>query len=127
MTELNWMQEYAAAEAIALREEGVLSRRDMLVRLVAICGSVSAATAFLASWVNGSAKSTSSAATSTQPGGDTTTSSTVGRPPVTGGPSGHVLSVAATDPDVKADKVTFPGPASTMLGYLAQPAARGKY
>ena len=36
MTELNWMQEYAAAEAFELREEGVLSRREMFVRLVAI-------------------------------------------------------------------------------------------
>jgi carboxymethylenebutenolidase len=127
MTELNWMQEYAAAEAIELREEGVLNRREMLVRLVAICGSVSAATAFLASCGNDSAKPISSASTSTQAGGDTTTSSSAARPPVSGGPPGHVLSVAATDPGVKADNVTFPGPASTMLGYLAQPAALGKY
>ena len=49
------------------------------------------------------------------------------KPPVTGGPPGHVLSVAATDPDVKAANVTFPGPASTMLGYLARPAAPGRY
>ena len=46
---------------------------------------------------------------------------------MTGGPPGHVLSVAATDPDVKAGNVTFPGPASTMLGYLARPAAPGTY
>ena len=64
MAELNWMQEYAAAEAFELREEGVLSRREMLVRLVAICGSVSAATVFLASCSSDSAKSTSSASTS---------------------------------------------------------------
>jgi carboxymethylenebutenolidase len=126
MTELNWMQEYAAAEAIELREEGVLSRRDMLVRLVAICGSVGAATAFLASCSNDSAKSTSSASTSTTAGGGTTSSSAA-RPLVTGGPPGHVLSVAATDADVKADNVAFPGPASTMLGYLARPAAPGPY
>src|SRR6476661_5590319 len=47
VTELNWMQEYAATEAVELREAGVLGRREMLVRLVAICGSVGAATAFL--------------------------------------------------------------------------------
>ena len=45
MTELNWMQEYAATETVELRETGVLGRREMLVRLVAICGSVGAATA----------------------------------------------------------------------------------
>ncbi len=127
MTELNWMQEYAAAEAIELREDGVLSRRDMLARLVAICGSVGAATAFLAACGNDSAKSTSPTTTRTPAGGGTTTSSIAAKPPVTGGPPGHVLSVAATDPDVKADNVTFPGPASTMLGYLAQPAAPGTY
>jgi carboxymethylenebutenolidase len=127
MTELDWMQEYAAAETLELQEEGVLSRREMLVRLVAICGSVGAATAFLASCSNDSPKSTFSATTRTQAGGGTTTSSRPARPPVTGGPTGHVLSVAATDPDVKADNVTFPGPASTMLGYLAHPAAPGRY
>ena len=127
MTELNWMQEYAAAEAIELREEGVLSRREMLVRLVAICGSVGAATAFLASCGNDSAKSTSPTSTPAGGGTITTTTSSPAGPPVTGGPPGHVLSVAATDPDVKAGNVTFPGPASTMLGYLARPAAPGTY
>jgi carboxymethylenebutenolidase len=127
MTELNWMQEYAAAEMVELREAGVLSRRDMLVRLVAICGSVGTATAFLAACGNDSAKSTSSTTTRTSAAGSTTTSSSATAPPVTGGPPGHVLSVAATDPDVQAGNVTFPGPASRMLGYLAQPVAPGRY
>ena len=127
MTELDWMQEYAAAEMVELRDAGVLSRRDMLVRLVAICGSVSAATAFLAACGNDSAKSTSPTTSRAPDGGGTTTSSVAAKPPVTGGPPGHVLSVAATDPDVKAANVTFPGPASTTLGYLARPAAPGKY
>jgi carboxymethylenebutenolidase len=138
MTELNWMQEYAAAEAVELQEEGRLSRREMLVRLVAICGTASAATAFLASC--SSTSSTSSASTSA-PGGAGTTASTAATgtsgtaasgasrastPPTSGG-TGHVLSVAATDPDVKGENVTFPGPTSTMLGYFAQPAAAGTY
>jgi carboxymethylenebutenolidase len=127
VTELNWMQEYAATEAVELREAGVLGRREMLVRLVAICGSAGAATAFLASCSDDSAKTTASATTSTRASGGTTTSSSAVAPPVTGGPPGHVLSVAATDPDVKAGNVTFPGPASTMLGYLARPAAPGTY
>ena len=48
MTELNWMQEYAAAETIELRQDGLLTRREMLVRLVAICGTVGRGAAFLA-------------------------------------------------------------------------------
>lgn len=127
MTELNWMQEYAATEAVELRDTGVLGRREMLVRLVAICGSVGAATAFLASCSDDSSKPTSSATTRTRASGGTTTSTSAVAPPVTGGPPGHVLSVAATDPDVEAGNVTFPGPASTMLGYLARPAAPGTY
>ena len=126
MTELNWMQEYAAAETIELREEGLLSRREMLVRLVAICGTASAAAAFLAACSSDTAKSSSSTSTSSPPGGSTTTSSGAVTPPTAGG-AGHILSVAATDPDVKAENVTFPGPAATMFGYLARPAAQGTY
>ena len=45
----------AAVLAVELRDTGVLGRREMLVRLVAICGSVGAATAFLASCSDDSA------------------------------------------------------------------------
>ncbi len=139
MTELNWMQEYAASEAVELNEEGQLTRREMLVRLVAICGTTSAAAAFLASCSSTTSTSTSSASTSapgaagsTAPTAATGTSGTAaGGPPAstppTSGGTGHVLSVAATDPDVKGENVTFPGPASTMLGYFARPAAAGTY
>ncbi len=125
MADLNWMQEYAATETIELREEGLLNRREMLVRLVAICGTASAAAAFLASCGNNSAKSTTSPSTRAPAVGGITTSSAVS-PPTTGG-AGHILSVAATDPDVKAENVTFLGPAATMQGYLAQPAVPGTY
>jgi carboxymethylenebutenolidase len=124
LTELNWMQEYAASETVELRQEGLLSRREMLARLVAICGTAGAAMTFLASCSDDKAPSTSSSSTSA-PASDKTTSSAA-TPPTTGG-AGHILSVAATDPDVKAENVTFPGPAATMLGYLAQPATPGTY
>jgi carboxymethylenebutenolidase len=126
MTDLNWMQEYAATEAMELRAAGVIGRREMLVRLVAICGSLGAAAAFLAACGDGSGSSTPSTSTSTT-ASRTTTSARARTPPVTAGPAGHVLSVAETDPDVTARNVTFPGPAATMLGYLAQPAASGTY
>jgi len=135
VTELNWMQEYAAAEAVELQQEGQLTRREMLVRLVAICGTTSAATAFLASCSADTATSTSSASTSAPAGATSAPAATTGTaaaaggastPPTSGGP-GHILSVAATDPGVQAGPVTFSGPTSTMLGYFAQPAAVGKY
>jgi carboxymethylenebutenolidase len=39
---------------------------------------------------------------------------------------GAVLSVAVDDPDVRADNVTFPGPAGDVLGYFAAPTDTGK-
>jgi carboxymethylenebutenolidase len=127
MTELNWMQEYAATEVVELRQTGVLSRREMIVRLVAICGSVGAATTFLAA-CDDSGESTSPASTSPRATSTTSARTTTSRAtPVTDGPPGHVLSVAETDPDVNARNVTFPGPEATMLGYLAQPATTGAY
>lgn len=131
--ELNWMQEYAASEVVEHGAEGRLSRREVLVRLAMICGSAGAASAFLAS-CSTSEPSTSTGGSSTSgpaPGGSTPASAAPGTsaivaPPTTGG-AGHLLSVAATDPDVTAGEVTFPGPAGTVLGYLAQPAASGKY
>lgn len=127
MTELNWMQEYAATEAMELRAAGAIGRREMLVRLAAICGSAGAAAAFLAACGDDSGSSTSPTSTSSPSSRVTTTTARTSTPPVTGGPPGHVLAVAESDPDVKAQRVTFPGPASTMLGYLAQPSASGTY
>ena len=40
MTELNWMQEYAASEAIELREEGQLTRREMMQRSLTAAGAL---------------------------------------------------------------------------------------
>ena len=117
------MQEYAAGEAVELARDGRLTRREMLAGLVAICGTVGAATVFLAACSDDSA---TGPAPSTPAGERRHDASDGAAPPTTGG-AGHVLSVSATDPDVRAGDVTFPGPASTMLGYLAQPAAAGSY
>ena len=73
MSELNWMQEYAAGEAVELARDGRLTRREMLARLVAICGTVGAATAFLAACGDDSASppapSTTAASDATTPPG----------------------------------------------------------
>jgi carboxymethylenebutenolidase len=124
MTELNWMQTYAASEMVELGREGQLSRREVLVRLAAICGSAGGAAAFLAAC--GDDKPSKSAAPKPAAKTTTTASSTEAVAPPTTGGTGHILSVAADDPDVQARDVTFPGPASTMLGYVARPAGDGK-
>jgi carboxymethylenebutenolidase len=124
------MQEYAAAEVVEQGDEGRLSRREVLVRLAAICGSTAAAGAFLAACSSGGSSASSGAPASTATGaaaaGSTAAPATtaLASPPTTGGP-GHVLSVAADDPTLKVESVTFPGPAGPVFGYLARPASGG--
>jgi len=57
--------------------------------------------------------------------GATPASTAAGPVPPTNTDGGARLSVKADDPAVKGGDVTFPGPAGTMLGYLARPAASG--
>jgi carboxymethylenebutenolidase len=118
--ELNWMQRYAASEVVEQAAAGRWTRREMLVRLVAIGGSVTAATALLAACGDGDDDGARSSG-STRPAAE----STVVVPP-TRGDGNAVLSVPADDPAVRAEAVTFPGPASELFGYLARPAAGGE-
>jgi carboxymethylenebutenolidase len=141
--ELNWMQRYAASEVVEHVEEGRISRREMMVRLVGICGSAAAATSFLAACASDSTTGTSAASTVRGSGGSGATSGTGGPTgssaaaggatattrsvtPITNGGPGHVLAVSADDPDIKAQPVELPGPAGPVFGYFAQPAASGK-
>ncbi len=136
MSDLNWMQRYAASEMLELGEEGRLDRRSVLRYLTMICGSTAAAGAFLAacgSDGNTSTSSTSAPSPSNENRSSTSdASSTTSTPPTSivppvEGEAGHVLSVAVDDPDVRASNIEFDGPASTMFGYLAEPAAAGTY
>jgi carboxymethylenebutenolidase len=118
--DLNWMQRYAATEFVEHASTGELSRRELLVRLAGVCGSVTAAAAFLAACDDGSSPQTATTETSA-PAATGSTRVT----PATGGTSGAALSVAVDDPDVEATDVTFPGPAGTMFGYYAKPTEPG--
>lgn len=149
---LNWMQRYAGSEMIELADDGRIDRREMFRRLVGICGSAAAATAFLAACSSdgGSSAPTSSAGTvgpsSSSPStsaAPATTASTVAPPttatettvveaagstavePPIGTTGGAALSIAVDDPDVVGTDVTFPGPAGELFGYLAVPATAG--
>jgi carboxymethylenebutenolidase len=98
----------------------------MLTRLIAIGGSATAAAALLAACDSGGSESssgTSRASGSSRPSTTGSTSVT----PVTGSVAGGAaLSIAADDPDIQAENVTFPGPAGEVLGYSAVPTAPGK-
>jgi len=135
--DLTWMQTYAASEMVELQGEGRIDRREMLTRLVAICGSTAAAQAFLASCSSTPSTSTAtrSSTTATALGGGTNlgsattatypTASANAVTPPTGGPAGRVLSVSTDDPDIRGTDVTFAGPAGPMFGYLATPSTAG--
>jgi carboxymethylenebutenolidase len=137
---VNDIQRYLGEEMIEQHRDGSISRRELVTKLVAICGSTAVASAFLAACGdNGGATATSTTATSgtastsatsgassTTAGAAATTPATSSsglatRPPTTQGP-GAVLSVAADDPAIKGDDVSFPGAAGTVLGYIARPA-----
>ena len=124
--ELNWMQRYAASEVVEHAAEGTISRRVMLTRLVAIGGSATAATALLAACDGGGSDSSSGTSRSSASSRPSTTGSTSVTPATGSVAGGAALSIAADDPDVKAENVTFPGPAGQVLGYSAVPTAPGK-
>jgi carboxymethylenebutenolidase len=141
---LNWMQRYAGEEVLEHAREGRLSRREMMRQLVAIAGSAAGGVALLAACGGdddvGASSSSSSAATAPSSATTPSSAATSAGPPSTGAgevastlvvpptnPGGPaILSVAADDPAVRVEDVSFPGPASTVLGYVARPAADGR-
>ena len=118
MDELNWVQRYAAAEVVEEADEGHLTRREVMVRLVAICGTPALAASFLAACASscGGTAATSAA------------SATTARAATTAAASARAaLSVAADDPAVRHEALTFPGPTGTLFGEIAHPTAAGTH
>lgn len=102
---LNPMQRYLCHEFVEDYEDGILSRRDMISRVLHITGSAAAA-----------------ATTLTMLGVKAGGAQEATPPPPTGPQS--PLSVAADDPAVIAGDVTFPGgDGQTITAYQAMPTA----
>ena len=125
------MQRYVGDELVEDHRAGRLSRRDLLRQLTGVCGSVAAASVFLAACGDDGAAAPQPAATSTTPA-TTTAASAPTVPTATSptastvvAPKGAALSVAADDPAVRGANVTFAGPAGTVLAYAARPASAG--
>ena len=131
MADLNWKQKYAATEIVEMVDERRMSRRDALRQLTLIFGSVAGASAFMAACTStGGSKTLRSTTSSTNSSPSITATPGRKKPSSTAATStevGHKLSIPIDDPDVTAQAVTFNGPASTMLGYVARPAAPGEY
>jgi carboxymethylenebutenolidase len=124
MAELNQYQRYLIEEFAEEYREGRLSRRELLRRTVLITGSVTAAAAVLSAL-----GCTPSAAPAGPPASGTATpAGTVAAARPTATPVvGPEATVTPDDPAVQAREVSFPGPAGTLYGYLARPAAPGTY
>jgi carboxymethylenebutenolidase len=107
LDQLNPMQRYLVREFVEDYEDGLLSRRGMIGRVLHITGSVAAAATILTTL-------------GVKAGGAQETT-----PPAVDGPQSP-LSVAADDPRVVSGDVTFPGAdGETVTAYQSMPAPSG--
>ncbi|BCX05363.1 MAG: hypothetical protein KatS3mg053_3301 [Candidatus Roseilinea sp.] len=139
---LTQMQWYLGEETIEDYQDGIISRRAMLKRLIVICGgSAAAATVLAACGVPPTAAPTPAA----QPTGAPTAAEPTAEPsplPATSAPTTPIaeataaptdaaskpaLRVAADDPAVVATDVTYPTSEGEVMAYLARPSAEGVY
>jgi carboxymethylenebutenolidase len=146
--DLSQMQRYLGEEMIEDYHTGELSRRQMIRRLFAICGSGAAVAALLTACGEGTAAPTAATAGAAPP---TTPTAAAAAQPAPTQPAAVVaptaaataaqpstaataaqpsaaspLSVPADDPDLTASDVTFQSDTS-IAGYLARPKAEGTY
>src|SRR5262245_12646799 len=111
--QLNQMQRYLGEEMIEDYQEGHMSRREMLRRLLGICGSAAAAAALLAA-----CGASTTAAPSPQPAAPPTSP-----PPPTTAPEATAAPTAAAEPTAAAAPTT--AAAAPTAAATAQPAAGG--
>ena len=107
MAELNDLQRYLVHEFVEDYEDGLLSRRDMLRRVLHITGGVGAAVAVLSAL--------GVKAVGAQEG-------TPAASPVAAGPQSP-RSVPEDDPRVVGEMITFDSGGATIMAYQARPAA----
>src|SRR5580765_5062576 len=135
--QLNQMQRYLGEEMIEDYHTGELTRRQMLKRLLGICGSATAAAALLAACGDGTATppaATAGAAPSAVPpaadlptaapaaptAAQPTAAAATAAPAAGAAGAASPLSVAADDPNVTGDGMTFQSD-TTVDGYVARP------
>jgi carboxymethylenebutenolidase len=80
-TSINDIQRYLGEETVHHQRDGLITRREMMRQLVAICGSAGAAAALLASCSSSAAPSAATSASDTAATGSTATSSTLASAP----------------------------------------------
>lgn len=139
---MNHLQRYLVEEFVEDYQEGHLTRRQALKLIAGITGATVAAQLLAACGAQpqtqaptaGTSPTSAPAATAAATGAPAATSapaSTSAAGP-TGAPAATTAaqspdSVAEGDPAVVAERVTFPGSDSQLMGYLARPSAQGTF
>ncbi len=125
------LKQYLVDEFVEDYQEGRLSRRDLLKRLVAITGSVVAANTILAACAPPTAAPTlAPLATSTaEPTGVPTPAAapTAAASPSPAATGAAGVTVSPNDPAIQAEAVQFPGQGATIMAYLARPRGDGPF
>lgn len=128
---LNQMQWYLGEETIEDFQDGLISRRAMLKRLIVICGSsTAAATVLAACGVPVNAPPVAETKPTEPPAAPTTNAQAQPAPTnastQANSPGGARLSVAVDDPTVKVSDITFQSD-TEMMAYLASPSGAGTF
>jgi carboxymethylenebutenolidase len=118
--QLNDLQSYAVEEFVERYLDGLMTRRELISRVLPIAGGIATTAALL----------TALGCAPAQPPAVTTTSVPTQPPTAAASPSTAAaprskFSVKADDPAIAPADVTFPGEGATLLGYLVQPKAGG--
>jgi carboxymethylenebutenolidase len=115
--QLNDLQMYAVEEFVERYRDGLMSRRELIHRVLPIAGGVAATATLLATL--GCAPTPPPLPTPTpaptQPAAAAASAAT----------SKSKFSVKADDPTISPADVTFPGDGATLMGYLVQPKSSG--
>jgi carboxymethylenebutenolidase len=111
---LDHHQRYLLEEFAEDYIEHRLGRRELLRRALILTGSIPAAATMLLALGCGDSDESDAPPTATTP-------------PLATTEAGVGPGVPATDPAVVAQDASFPGPASQIKGYLAHPAASGRF
>ena len=121
---LNYLQQYLVDEFLDDYQEMKLSRREALHRIANITGSFAVAGTLLAACSPAAAPAPQAAPTPLPPAATTapTVAPTAAPASAPAGPG-----VAANDPTIQAQAVSFPGEGATIMGYVARPAADGVF
>ena len=144
---LNHLQMYLAEEFVEEYNEGLMTRRELLAKILGITGGVASASALLLTLgcAPPAAAPTSTAAPAAKPAATTAPTGAPAKAAATAAPTGapakptgaaaaaptsaarSPLSVPANDPAISAQDVTFQGNGATLMAYLARPASGGPF